>query len=217
MTISQSFGVTKPMECFFGGSSGAIRDRMASNTCCSCARVFWASESCLSASISVLRSRLDSLAASSRWVASTSRNCTKARTTYSETSTAREVFRTVAAISAPCSVKASGSLRRPPRPVFDVAIFDIQSAYSAALIWNMKSSGNRSALRRTCSLSRRVSTPYSAASSLSMITFWPRTSWIRREMESASSGDFCWVFEETMICQLRPTRWRNNSTEATIS
>ena len=45
-----------------------------------------------------------------------------------ETSTARGVFSTVAAVMAPCSVKASGSFRRPPQ--LDVANCDFKSANS---------------------------------------------------------------------------------------
>jgi hypothetical protein len=33
---------------------------------------------------------------------------------------------------APCSVKASGSLRRPPRPLFDVAFCNIKDENSSA-------------------------------------------------------------------------------------
>ena len=42
---------------------------------------------------------------------------------------------------------------------------DIKAAVSSAVIWNMHSAGKRSALRRTCSFRRRVSTPYSTARS----------------------------------------------------
>jgi hypothetical protein len=59
----------------------------------------------------------------------------------------------------PCSVKAQESLRRPPRPGFDVANCDIKAACSVAVRRNMKSSGKRSALRFTASLSRPVLAP----------------------------------------------------------
>jgi hypothetical protein len=66
------------------------------------------------------------------------------------TSTAERLFSTVAAVIAPCSVKANGSLRRPPRRGFDVAICIIKREFSAAVTSNMKSAGKRSVLRLTC-------------------------------------------------------------------
>jgi hypothetical protein len=67
---------------------------------------------------------------------------------------AREEFSTLAAWIAPCSVKARGSLRPPPRPGFNVAFCDIKAAYSAAERRNMKSSGQRSMLRLTANHGR---------------------------------------------------------------
>src|ERR1035437_2442272 len=40
--------------------------------------------------------------------------------------TARALLRMLAAMRAPCSVKANGRVRRPPRPVFDIAICDVK-------------------------------------------------------------------------------------------
>ena len=62
--------------------------------------------------------------ASSRFELSSSRNLTKARTTWTLISTARGLLRMVGACMAPCSVKASGSLRRPPQ--LDVAKCDFK-------------------------------------------------------------------------------------------
>lgn len=210
--MNQSVGLMNPIARFFGSSGGAIRVRIASKTCLSWARVFCAKLSWCMASSSVLCSSASSLAASSLWVARTSRSRTKARTTYTETSTARGELSTVAAIRAPCSVKASGSLRRPPRPWFDVAICDIKSAYSADVSWNMKSAGKRSAFRRTCSLSRRVSTPYRLARSLSRSTFCPRRTTMRRVMEVASSRASCSGRRDAM--RSKPIEWagRNPTT-----
>ena len=58
--------------------------------------------------------------------------------------------------------------RRPPQ--LDVAKCDFKLANSSALTSKMKSFGKRSGLRRTCSLRRRVSTPYRAASHHKSIT-----------------------------------------------
>src|SRR6266513_2227751 len=62
-------------------------------------------------------------------------------------STARGLFRTVAAMIAPCSVKASGSLRRPPRPRFDVAFCNIKPANSSVVSAKRRSAGKRLRLR----------------------------------------------------------------------
>lgn len=81
----------------------------------------------------------------------------------------------VAAITTPCSVKACGSFRRPPQLDLDVAKCDFKSANSDRVSRNAKSSGKRSLLRRTCSLSRRVVTPYSSAKSESSLTHKNKT------------------------------------------
>jgi hypothetical protein len=41
----------------------------------------------------------------------------------------------VAAITTPCSVKAHGGVRRPPRPGFDIADCDVKAVNSAASSW----------------------------------------------------------------------------------
>ena len=78
-------------------------------------------------------------------------------------STAPGLFRTVAAMMAPCSVNASGRFRVPPQ--LDVANCDIKFRTSSSETSKMKSAGNLCWFRRTCSLRRRVSTPYRAARS----------------------------------------------------
>jgi hypothetical protein len=51
---------------------------------------------------------------------------------------------------APCSVKASGSLRRPPRPGFDLAFCKIKAENYSVVSWKRKSAGKRLWFRRTC-------------------------------------------------------------------
>ena len=82
-----------------------MSSRRASNTCLSWARVLRLKVSWLIASASVLRSSSSSRLASSR-------SFMKARTTHTDTSTARGVLSTAAAMIAPCSVNARGSFRR---------------------------------------------------------------------------------------------------------
>lgn len=209
-----SLDMTKPMERFCTGSGGVISCRMASNTCFNWARVLPASWLCSRASSSVLLSSSARRSASSLCVARASRNWTKARTTYRDISTARGEFRTVAAMSAPCSVNANGNLRRPPRPVFDVAICDIKVAYSGSSSRNMKSAGKRSALRRTCSFRRRVSTPYSWARSLSIKTFWPRGNTMRAPIASAATDRSGKVLLAGMIDKRQDTQCFKHITEA---
>jgi hypothetical protein len=62
--------------------------------------------------------------------------------------TARGLLRTVAAMTAPCSVKAVGKYRLPPRPGFEVAICNLKRLASSAFNWNRKSAGNRRVLLR---------------------------------------------------------------------
>ena len=64
-------------------------------------------------------------------------------------------LRIVAAIATPCSVKAYGRFRVPPRPAFDIAICDIKATSSDSVSWNAYPS-NRDRLRRSRSFSRRV-------------------------------------------------------------
>ncbi len=215
MLRDQSFGLMNPIGGFFGGSGEAINERIASNNCFSWARVFCAKLSCCRASNSVLCSRALSWLASSWWVASTSRNCTKARITYTDTSTARGVFSTVAAIKAPYSVNASGNLRRPPRPRFDVAICDIKLEYSSGESWNMNSAGKRPLLRRTCSFRRRVSTPYRVANSWSRMTFCPRTRTIRRAINSVLGDRLESLSRNVMVLQSFVFESGNHSTKMT--
>ena len=94
-----------------------------------------------------------------------------ARTTKTLILTALGLFRTLAAISAPCSVKTQGNVRRPPRPgFFAIAFCDIKAVNSSRVTGNAKSSGNRRRLRLTASLKRCVGTPYSLARSESKMT-----------------------------------------------
>ena len=62
-----------------------------------------------------------------------SRSRIKARTTCTLACTAIGVLSTLASMMAPYSVNTHGSLRRPPRPVFDIAICDIKAANSSAV------------------------------------------------------------------------------------
>jgi hypothetical protein len=57
--------------------------------------------------------------------------------------TARSLFSMFAAMIAPCSVKAKGSVRLPPRPFFDIAICDVKASCSSLVSRNRKSSGKR--------------------------------------------------------------------------
>src|SRR6266571_961477 len=85
---------------------------------------------------------------------------------------ARSLLRTVDNMATPCSVKAYGAYRLPPRPLFEVAICDLKNAPSSEVSWNMKSFGNRGRLRLTCSFRRLVVTPYRTARSASSMTLW---------------------------------------------
>ncbi len=94
-----------------------------------------------------------------------SRKRTKARETYTETSMARGLLRMLAAMMAPCSVKARDRyLRCWPRPgasmvlASKVANCDLKAAHSSAVRANTKSAGNLARLRLTASLSRLVGT-----------------------------------------------------------
>jgi hypothetical protein len=107
------------------------------------------------------------------------------------TLTARWLHSTLDNMATPCSVKAYGAIRRPPRPAgFEITDCDFKSANSSAVSWNMKSPGNRSMLRFTACTSSRVSTPYMAASSASSMTFCPRRTRIACSMRSAGTRIF---------------------------
>lgn len=75
------------------------------------------------------------------------------------TCTARLLRITPESIATPCSVKAYGSVRRPPRPPFEITFRDLKASSSSASSWNMKSEGKRAAFRFTACTSSRVSTP----------------------------------------------------------
>jgi hypothetical protein len=79
-----------------------------------------------------------------------------------------------------CSVKAHGSVLRPPRPepAFAIAICDVKESSSSLVSWKRKSPGKRAWLRFTASLNRKVCTPYRRAKSTSKIMRWPRTEWM---------------------------------------
>lgn len=121
--------------------------------------------SCSSNVLSISARRL-SIAA---LVASCSRVWANARTTYTLIVTACGIFNTIAAMIAPCSVKAwGGNFACCPR--FKVTVCDLKAARppavkipcafkslnSAALSAKMKSGGKRSAFRRTAYVSARA-------------------------------------------------------------
>jgi len=92
--------------------------------------------------------------------------------------TARGLFSVLAAMRAPCSVKARGrtgeNLSRRRRSQFVTTSF-----FSSGLSTNVKSSGNRSAFRLTAWLSALVATPYRSARSASRMILWPRMARMR--------------------------------------
>src|SRR5207302_5945875 len=78
-----------------------------------------------------------------------------ARTTYRLACIARGELRTVAAISAPCSVKANGGRRKAIFAAeLDITDCDLQIENSLADKRNIKSAGKRSRLRLTAWLVR---------------------------------------------------------------
>ena len=60
------------------------------------------------------------------------------------TEAARLLRSTEDSMATPCSVKTRGAYRRPPRPVFEVPIWNLKASHSSVVRWNMKSSGKRS-------------------------------------------------------------------------
>jgi hypothetical protein len=76
------------------------------------------------------------------------RNRTKALTTSTLASIALFAIQQIAAIIAPCSVKAYGNDRLPPRP-FEITICDLKESNSDLVNWNRKSGGKRFMLRLT--------------------------------------------------------------------
>ena len=106
-----------PGRCFPLG--GFINSRMA-------ARMSAMARSCLASRFSRACSNSLNRRLTSRVSANASRMATKVRTTKIETSIARLEFSTLAAMSAPCPVKAYGTVRRPPQ--LEVANRDLKSA-----------------------------------------------------------------------------------------
>jgi hypothetical protein len=77
-------------------------------------RIAWIASSCSSRRLVSRCSSSSSFHESTWFEESTSRNFTKARTTYTLISIARGVLSTMAAMMAPCSVNTQGRYRRPP-------------------------------------------------------------------------------------------------------
>jgi len=88
------------------------------------------------------------------------------------TATARGLRRTLDSMATPCSVKAYGRWRRPPRPL--IGACRVRLATSSMVSLNTKSAGNRSRFRRTASFRRFGETPYKVASVVSSRTRSPR-------------------------------------------
>ena len=161
-----------------GDSGGAISSFNASNRL----RI---PSSC----ISIFRSSSASLAASLTCAETISRNRTKARMIAMWTSTARGLCSTPESIETPSCVKTNGNFRRPPLPFFDVADCNIKPRNSSLLSSNIKSSGNRFSLRRTCWLRRAVVTPYRTAKSESSKTRRPRIKKMRLPISSLGTKE----------------------------
>src|SRR6266566_3033451 len=106
-----------------------MSSRMASKTALNCTSYRFSSSS--------------SLRARWAWDAVIRRSRTKARMISTLMAIARGLFRTPESIATPCSVKAYGAYRLPPRP-FEITICDLKDSASAGLRRNMKSPGNRS-------------------------------------------------------------------------
>src|SRR6266571_3601798 len=121
-----------------------------------------------------------------------------ARTTNTLIWTARGLFSTLAAIRAPCSVKARGRTRENfSRPRWSQ--FVTTSVFSTLVRKKAEPSGKRSGLRFTAWLRALVVTPYKAARSASRMTFSPRTSMIRRPSYSS---------DPAVLGRSRPSRGR---------
>ena len=58
------------------------------------------------------------------------------------------MFKTIAAIIAPCSVNTCGKCLLPPRPTFDLAICEVKDSVSSTVSRKTKSGGNRWRFRR---------------------------------------------------------------------
>lgn len=100
------------------------------------------------------------------------------------------------------SASEGSKYRRPPRSLIEVAICDLNAAFSVSLNRNMKSAGKRARLRFTCSLKRFVVTPYSAARSASITTLWPRTTRICRAINGRAGFDRSCYFGSAGGCSV---------------
>ena len=98
---------------------------------------------------------------------------TKASMIRMLTRMAVSLLKTEANMATPCSVNANGQTVECLR-LLNRSQFATSSWNSFCVSWNLKFSGNLRRLRRTCSLSRLVSTLYRSARSLSKITWTPR-------------------------------------------
>src|SRR5438094_5944544 len=95
-----------------------MSSRMASKTALNCTSYRFSSSS--------------SLRARWAWDAVIRRSRTKARMISTLTAIARGLFRTPESIATPCSVKAYGAYRLPPRP-FEITICDLKDSASTGL------------------------------------------------------------------------------------
>lgn len=109
--------------------------------------------------------------------------------------------RTLLNIETPNSVKAYGKLLRLLQ--FAVAKCDRKLYNSSSVNWNIKSAGNREALRLTCSFRRFVAIPYSTAMSASKITWTPLISCILSSIDwnSSPSPEYRAVIASLFISQ----------------
>ena len=91
------------------------------------------------------------------------------------------LLRTADNIAIPCSIKTYGKYLRPPLFVsfFEVTNCDLKDSNSSLLSWNLKLSGKRAIFLFTAWLNTLVSTWYSIAKSLSIITCRLRTTYIK--------------------------------------
>ncbi len=95
--------------------------------------------------------------ASAAWpVRRSSRNLTKSRATKTLITTACSLFKMVAAMIAPCSVKATGGVLLPPQ--LENAFCNFKFVTSCPVRRYAKSEGNLRLLRRYCCISRCVVT-----------------------------------------------------------
>ena len=119
-------------------------------------------------------------------LAVTSRSFTNTRMISMFAAIARGLRSTLDSIATPCSVKAYGRYRRPPRD-FEVTDCDLKRVASSGVSPKRKSAGKRPEFRLTAWTSAFVRTPYSVASSASSNTLRPLTTTIDRAMRSAGT------------------------------